>query len=85
MAASASSVRTEYSAASVRTEYLGFLEWVVWGHLHGWRVDMMFGTIAVEVLAWFAPDLGRADVSQPWKTIDPQKTRTEGHSSSAED
>ena len=74
-------------AAKVRgdTEYLGFLEWVVWGHLHGWRVDMMFGTIAVEVLAWFAPDLGRADVSQPWKTIDPQKTRTEGHSSSAED
>ena len=57
-------------AAKVRfdREYLGFLEWVVWGHLHGWRVDMMFGTVAVEVLAWFAPTLGRADESQPWKT-----------------
>ena len=57
-------------AAEVRRDgaYLGFLEWVVWGHLYSKRVEMMFGTMAQELLSWFAPGLGRANDALPWTT-----------------
>ena len=48
--------------------YMGFLEWVIWEHLHNRRVEMLFGSSVTELLAWFAPDLGRADSTSPWET-----------------
>ena len=45
--------------------YLGLFEWVVWGHMHNHRVEMLFGLSVRELLAWFAPGLGPASPGLP--------------------
>ena len=46
-------------------EYIGFLEWVMWGHMHNKRVIMLFGSAAFDLMDWFAPGIGPANPSEP--------------------
>ena len=47
-------------------EYIGFLEWVIWGHMLNKRVLMLFGSTVKDVIETFAPGVGAANPDEPW-------------------
>ena len=47
-------------------EYIGFLEWVIWGHMHNKRVELLFGSTTYDIIDMFAPGLAARNPDQPW-------------------
>ena len=45
---------------------IGFLEWLIWGHMHNKRVVMLFGSITFDIIDVFAPGLVARNPDQPW-------------------